>query len=102
MKDHVLDVSRFPDAQLEVARADVRLPAAGRPTSGDVTGTLHLHGESRAVHVTYDAAREGNVVHVDGALRLAVGDYGIVVPSYMGISVKPEVDVRVRFDVREQ
>jgi polyisoprenoid-binding protein YceI len=93
MKDKYLEVAKFPDATLTVARAALKVPA----TQADAPATLTLHGQTHAVTVHYDAAPEGDGVVVHGKLHLKMDEYGIAVPSYLGVTVKPDVDVAASF-----
>jgi polyisoprenoid-binding protein YceI len=98
MREKYLQVGSYPDAQLEVARAAIVVPKQGAESSGDVPGVLRLHGQNKSVTVHYSAKRDGDTLHVNGALHVNMNDFGIEVPKYLGITVKPEVDVDVRFD----
>lgn len=91
-----LEVSRFPTAQLSVPRAALKLGE-----SGDVTGDMTIHGQTRKVQVHYDAPKKGNVFAVHGTTHILTTDYGIEVPSYMRITVKPEVTIDVTFSAAD-
>jgi polyisoprenoid-binding protein YceI len=98
MKEKYLEVQKYPDAELQVARSALKIPEAGREASSDAMGTLKLHGQTRPAKFHYTTKRNGNNYAVQGSMRLNMQDYGISVPSYLGITVKPDVDVAVRFD----
>ena len=97
MKDY-LEASKYPAAELEVVRSSIKFPGPGQEASADADGTLKLHGVSRPVKVHYRAKRNGDTYAVNGSLHVNMNDYEIKVPSYLGITVKPDVDVSVRFD----
>ena len=101
MREKYLEVDKYPRAELTVARADVRVPVAGTDTDGDAPATMSIHGVSRAVRFSYRARREGNGIHVTGSVHVNVKDHGIAIPSYLGVTVKPDVDVSVTFDASE-
>lgn len=105
MRETYLAIGTFPDASLDVARSALTLPKIGADegprVEADVPAIVHLHGQNKSVSVHYTAKREGDVVHVSGAMRVRMTDFGIEVPRYMGITVKPDVDVTVRFDARD-
>ena len=65
----------------------------------DAPATLTLHGQSRPVSVHYDAKDDGATFATHGALRVNMNDYGITVPVYLGVTVKPDVDVSASFRV---
>lgn len=102
MREKYLQVGTYPDAQLEVARAAIVVPKPGAESTGEVPGVLHLHGQNKSVTVHYAAKRDGDTLHVNGALHVNMNDFGIAVPKYLGITVKPEIDIDVRFDTVER
>lgn len=101
MREKYLEVPKYPRAELVVAKGELKLPAAGQVQSGQANGTLKLHGKEKPVHFTYKADHTGAVTKVDGGLHVDIRDYGIEIPSYMGVTVKPDVDVAVSFSATE-
>jgi polyisoprenoid-binding protein YceI len=97
MREKYLEVSKFPTAQLAVARSALKFPVAGQEIESTVPGTMALHGKTKTVSVHYRASRNGNALKVSGDVRLDMRDYGIETPSYLGATVKPMVDVTVAF-----
>lgn len=97
MREKYLETDRYPTAVLRVARADLKLPGPGDRGGFDADGTLALHGKTRPVHFHYEAKRDGSTFSVRGSLPLDMTDYGIEAPKYMGLSVKPKVDIAVTF-----
>jgi polyisoprenoid-binding protein YceI len=94
-----LEVEKYPDTKLTVARSALKLPAAGDKSSGDSPATLKLHGKDLPTSVHYDIKGDGSAFLVDGKLHINIKDAGITAPSYAGITVKPDVDVDVHFRV---
>jgi polyisoprenoid-binding protein YceI len=101
MRDKYLEIGKYPNAELVVAKSAIRMPPAGGDASGDASGTMKLHGKTKAVTFHYVARRDGGAMKVGGTVHVDMRDYGIDVPSYMGITVKPDVDVEVKFGVSE-
>lgn len=99
MREKYLEVAKYPSATLLVARSALKLPAAGGSMEGDVPGTLKLHGQSHAVTVHYDAKGDAAGFSAHGKFRVNMNDYGITVPTYLGVTVKPDVDVAASFHV---
>ncbi len=62
---------------------------------------MKLHGKTKDVSFHYVARKDGNAMRVGGTVRVDMRDYGISVPSYLGVTVKPEVDVEVKFGAQE-
>jgi polyisoprenoid-binding protein YceI len=100
MREKYLQVEKFPTAELVVPRAGLKLPDSGA-VAADAKGTLSLHGKTKPVSFHYDAKRSGNLFHVHGALRVNINEYGIEVPSYLGVTVKPDIDIVVDFDAKD-
>jgi polyisoprenoid-binding protein YceI len=99
MRDKYLEVQKYPNAVLVVGRAALQLPAPGARGSGDATGTIQIHGQTRPCTVHYEAGADGSGYSVKGQLRVNMNDFGITVPSYLGVTVKPDVDVSASFRV---
>lgn len=97
MKEKYLEVPKYPSATLLVARSALKLPSPGGAVELDVPGMLKLHGQSHAVTVHYDAKGDGGALAAHGKFRLNMGDFGITVPTYLGVTVKPDVDVTASF-----
>lgn len=99
MKEKYLEVGKYPNAELKVARDALRFPAAGGKVSADAQGDLTIHGHTKHVSFHYDAKAAGKGFDVDGTVHVKIPDYAIDVPNYLGVTVKPDVDVEVHFHV---
>jgi polyisoprenoid-binding protein YceI len=99
MREKYLEVPKFPVATLTVARAALKFPHAGEEATADVPATVQLHGQTRLTTVHYDAKSDGSAFAAHGAFRINMNDFGIAVPVYLGVTVKPEVDVTASFRV---
>jgi len=99
MKEKYLEVPKFPSTTLAVARSALKLPAADGRSEGDAPGTLTLHGQSHPVTVHYEVKGGAAGFSAKGKFRVNMNDYGISVPSYLGVTVKPDVDVSATFNV---
>jgi len=99
MREKYLEVGKFPSATLQVARSALKVPAQGAGVELDVPGTLQLHGQKRAITVHYDAKGDGGSLNAHGRFHVNMNDYGITVPTYLGVTVKPDVDIVATFRV---
>jgi polyisoprenoid-binding protein YceI len=99
MKEKYLEVPKFPAATLTVPRAALKFPNPGEKAEGDVQATISLHGQSRPLVVHYDAQDAGSALAAHGTFRINMNDFGITVPVYLGVTVKPDVDVSASFRV---
>jgi polyisoprenoid-binding protein YceI len=94
-----LEISKYPEASLTIARSVLQVPASGASSEADVSGTLTLHGQTKPVSVHYDARADSGVLLAHGKIHFSMSDFGVVVPSYLGVTVKPETDVNANFKV---
>jgi polyisoprenoid-binding protein YceI len=97
-----LDTAHFPQAELRVVRKSVVFPAPGKTTESDAVGTLTVHGVSRPCSIHYRVEQVGSgALRVHGTTRIDMRDFGIDVPSYLGVRVDPGVVIQVDFSVRD-
>lgn len=101
MREKYLEVGKYPNAELVVDRSAIKFPADGAESSGNVNGTMTIHGQSKPVVVAYKAKRSGSAYDVSGSLRVNIKEYGVEVPSYLGVTVKPDVDVALSARVQD-
>jgi hypothetical protein len=99
MKEKYLEVPKFPSTTLTVARSALTVPASGQKSAGDAPATLNLHGQSHPVTVHYDSKADGAFIVSHGTFHINMNDFGITVPTYLGVTVKPDVDVSATFKV---
>lgn len=97
MRNKYLEVGTYPNAELTVARSALKFPAVGASSQGDATGTMKIHGKEKQVSFHYAAGNSGGKITVKGSVHLNINDYGIVIPSYAGVTMKPDVDVEISF-----
>jgi polyisoprenoid-binding protein YceI len=97
MRDRYLEADTHPTVELQMVREALTLPKADGVVEGDAKATLKLHGKSRETIVHYSVERHGEALKVSGSFRVDLRAHGIDVPSYRGITVRPEVDVEVAF-----
>jgi polyisoprenoid-binding protein YceI len=98
MREKYLEVQKFPVATLTIPRSALKLPSGG-DSSGDAPGTLSLHGQTKPVTVHYTAKGGGSAYDAQGTFHLNMNDFAITVPVYLGVTVKPDVDVSASFHI---
>lgn len=96
-----LETATHTTSELKVARSALKLPAAGAESSGDAKGTMKLHGQTKDVTFHYTAKNDGGTLNVKGNTRINMTDFGIKPPSYLGVAVKPDVDVSSAFQAKD-
>jgi polyisoprenoid-binding protein YceI len=97
MREKYLQVDKFPDAILQVPWSGVKLPGDGQTGEGSAPGKMTLHGKSKDVQVKYRIVRTGTRYQVTGNVPVNLKDYDIEVPSYMGVTVQPDIDASAAF-----
>lgn len=101
MKEKYLETGKYPTAVLEVDKTKLQLPT-GNAVSATVDGRLTLHGVTRPVKVTYHADGDPKRAKVDGTMRINMNEFKIEVPSYLGVTVKPNVEIAVKLAVLDK
>jgi polyisoprenoid-binding protein YceI len=96
-----LEAEKYPTTTLKVARSALKFPAAGADSSGDARGALTLHGQTKDITFHYVAKNNGGAIAVTGTSRINMNDYGVTAPSYLGVTVKPDVDLNTSFSANE-
>jgi polyisoprenoid-binding protein YceI len=99
MKEKYLEVPKYPVAVLTIARSVMKWPASDGQAAADIPGVVQLHGQSRPVTVHYEVKSDGSALKAGGHFRINMNDFGIAVPSYLTVTVKPDVDVTASFRV---
>jgi polyisoprenoid-binding protein YceI len=97
MRDRYLEADTHPTVELQMAREALTIPKHDGVFEGDASASLKLHGKSRQTSVHYSVERRGESLKVSGSFRVDLRAHGIDIPSYRGITVRPEVDVEVAF-----
>jgi polyisoprenoid-binding protein YceI len=97
-----LDVAHFPEAELHVPRKAVAFPPSGGQLEADAQGTLTLHGVSKPCSIRYrvEQARPGEY-RIHGTTRIDIRDFGVDVPTYLGVGVEPNVGIQVDFSLHD-
>lgn len=99
MRDKYLEVQKFPDTRLTVPLAALPNPAAGASVDVELKGNLTLHGVAREVPVKVQArCTPENVCTAKGSFTINMKDYGIVVPTYLGVTIKPDINVEAQLE----
>jgi len=101
MRDKYLQIGSYPNAVLTVDRGALHLPAGDGSASGTAQGTMTIHGRTKNVSVRYAVIRGGGALRVSGSTNLDIRDFGIDVPTYLGITVKPDITVEAQFTATE-
>lgn len=99
LRENYLEVDRgegFARAVLTAIALDGQDPGSAEGAAR-FTGTLLLHGTKKPVSGDARFRRAGDRVQVDATFPVRLQDFAIDEPRYLGVGVKDEVDVKVRF-----
>lgn len=97
MRDRYLETDTHPTVELQMAREALTIPKRDGIFEGDAKASLKLHGRSRETIVHYSVERRGESLRVSGSFRVDLRAHGIDIPTYRGITLRPDVDVEVAF-----
>jgi polyisoprenoid-binding protein YceI len=101
MREHYLEVARGDGFERAVL-GDITLGADASTASGSTsfTATLLVHGVKKPVAGTARIARAGDEVRVEATFPVRLAEFGIPDPRYLGVGVKDQVQVKVKFGSR--
>ncbi len=102
MREHFLEVEQFPEARLEVLRADLQIPDdVGRSSPADVPGALSLHGETQDITFRLESScNAAALCDIVGDTVIVMTDFGIPLPVYRGNALSPEIAIHATFQVQ--
>ncbi len=101
LRGDYLEVERGPDfreAVLSGIVLDDPPPGGGGRRETRFSGSLALHGVRRAIEGEAELRRRDGRLQVEAAFRLSLEAFGIPPPRYLGIGVRDEVEITVRFE----
>lgn len=101
MREKYLEVEKFPAATLVVPLDAVTWPADGKSSEGEAKGTFSVHGKSKEISFKYKVTASGGTYAVEGEAPVNFKEFDVNVPSYMGITVKPDITVQAKFNAKK-
>lgn len=101
MREKYLEVEKFPTATLVVPMDAVTWPADGKSSEGEAKGTFSVHGKSKEVAFKYKVTASGGTYAIEGEAPVNFKEFDVNVPSYMGITVKPDITVLAKFNAKK-
>ena len=96
LREKYLEVQRGPDFTMARLQ-EIQIAALGGSTT--FRGVLALHGERKAVNGSATITPHADGYRVEATFPVRVSDFQIPDPTYLGVGVKDEVQVRVNFTV---
>jgi polyisoprenoid-binding protein YceI len=101
MREKYLEVDKYPHATLVAPRSTFKLPADGQTSQGEGKGKMTIHGQTKDVSFKYTLQRKGAQLYGQGQVPLNLKDFNINIPSYLGVTVKPDIETSVTFQFTE-
>lgn len=92
-----MEAAKYPEVSLAVPIEALKVLEDGKSLEGEGKGTLTLHGKSKELPFKYKTVCKAGSCEVDANLGLNLKDFEVKVRSYLGVTVKPEVDIRAKF-----
>jgi polyisoprenoid-binding protein YceI len=97
-----MNAEKNPNVTFTVPRSALKFPEDGKTTEGKATGKFKLNEVTNDVPFTYKAKRvEGGKIEVKGTTTINYISHKIEEACYLGVCVKPNVDLSVNFKVEE-
>jgi hypothetical protein len=89
LKDKYLQVEQYPEAKLKMKSFAIS------ETGAPFEGTLTLHGKENKVSGIVKSKKVNNKYDLSFDFDVNIKDYGIEVPSYLGVRVEEKVKIEV-------
>lgn len=99
MTEKYLETGKYPKATLTLDKSQLVLPASGNQ-KGKLKAKLKIRNTSKEVPVKYEIRATKSGYQIKATMEVDYRDYGIEVPSYLGVTVKPDLDVEVAFQAK--
>jgi polyisoprenoid-binding protein YceI len=96
-----IGAEKFPTLTLSVPLAKLQIPEEGKSVDATTKGTFAWHEHTKEIDFKYSASTKGGVTTVSATAGLNTEDYGIKIRSYLGIGVKPDVEIGASFSVKK-
>jgi polyisoprenoid-binding protein YceI len=96
LRDKVIEVGRFPAITLKAREFRPADGASGARGEGILAGTLTLHGIERPVRIPLRYSVDHGILQATARFSINLGDFGLVPPRMLGLSVRNEVVVEAR------
>lgn len=91
MKDKYLEVPKYPQAELTITK--LNLPESHKGENLPFEGQLTLHGVKKPISGTANIEKTGSSLNTKFEYKILLANFGIEIPSYMGIKIANEVTV---------
>jgi polyisoprenoid-binding protein YceI len=102
MRDNYVQVAKFPNATIQLNKADIPWPAAGaKDAKGTVNGTFEVHGVTQPAAIQYQISKTGTGYRVKAKFNYDCNQHGIFIEDYMGVTIDPKMYAVVNVDLAD-
>jgi len=91
-----LGTKEWPDASFSIPKSKFKVPM-----SGDVAGVFKLHGVEKDRTFKVSTKKDGDAYNVETSFKVNIADHKIEQPCYLGVCMKEEVTVNVKFKAKD-
>ncbi|MEQ1566135.1 MAG: YceI family protein [Myxococcota bacterium] len=98
MNDNYVEIAKFPNAVLDLAKGEVTWPTDGS-TTGTVAANFTIHGVTQPVSVGYTTTKTKTGWKIKAKFDYDVSKHGITIEPYMGISFDHKMYATVTMDL---
>ncbi len=101
MRNKYLEVDKHPEATLTVPIDSITWAADGKSSEGSANGTFSVHGKTKEISFKYKMTNTGGTYAIEGEAPVNFKDFDVNVPSYLGITVKPNITILSKFSAQK-
>lgn len=94
MKEKYLKTQKYPLAKLVIFPFEL-VDINSREI--EMPGELEITGKKKKLRVPIKMEREGNVIAGESEFTVKISDFGIEIPSYLGVTVAEDVTITAKF-----
>lgn len=94
-----INVNTWTAASLLVPIKDLKVPEPGKTVEGSATGDFKFNGVTKPLKFRYKAEGKGKEINVAGDATFNYTDFNVKEQCYLGVCVKPPVNVHVEFSL---
>lgn len=104
MKNKYLEVSKYPEATLQIAELKLDkdfFAVSGSQKNIPFKGKLRVHGAEKDIEGTVNIDSDEKSVSVFAQTKTVISAHQIDIPSYMGIKVADEVEITAQVKIKK-
>ncbi len=99
MKEKYLETKKFPTSTIKILTMKLPADEPGKEVSLEgiaFTGSLNLHGQEKPIKGVANYEKKDSKTNLSFLFEISVTDFGIEIPSYLGIKVTDAVKITTK------